>query len=153
MQFFRSTHPMTTTLKKMMWQRSVFTDKRVITTYVRTASIFFQSHLYIPCSMLYLTRCCCCCFIFYFLFLLTGNIWIKAINKYLSKYLFSMLKESLSNVEDILRVTTCYEQILITMDKLFSLCCNYPKGSGQRFARFMSTNHPGAVLLAVLWRP
>ena len=49
------------------------------------------------------------------------NIWIGAINRFMSKYLFILLKEHFDNLDKVLCVSTCFEQILITLDKLFSL--------------------------------
>ena len=67
----------------------------------------------------------------------------------LAKYLSSLLKEDLSLLDCNLRVSTCYEQLLVSIDKCFSLTCNYVKGCGDEFKGWLQQYHPGALLMPI----
>ncbi len=75
------------------------------------------------------------------------NVWIGAMNRILSKYLAELMKEDLGNIDPFLRVSTNFDTILRAVDKLFSLCCNYAKGSGELFLEWMREYHPDSFLL------
>ena len=78
------------------------------------------------------------------------NVWIGWINKFLSKYLANLLEDDLSVLNNNLRVSTCYEQLLISVDKCFSLTCNYHKGCGDEFDRWLEKYHPGVLMMPVI---
>ena len=59
------------------------------------------------------------------------------------------LQDELDCIDQRLRVSPNIEMVLRAVDKEFSLCANYPKGHGEIFGKWMSKNHPGALLLHV----
>ena len=71
------------------------------------------------------------------------NIWIGATNKCLSKYLNELLGEDLEQLDNNLRISTNFDSVLFAIDKCFSLCCNYSKGSGAKFQAWMKQYHLG----------
>ena len=77
------------------------------------------------------------------------NIWIKALNKHLSKYLTKILQADLNAINFRYRVSTMFDAVLRSVDKEFSLPANYPKGHGDMFKIWMEKHHPGSLLLPV----
>ena len=65
------------------------------------------------------------------------NIQIGATKKALSKYLNELLGKDLEHLDSKLRITTNFDAILFAINKCFSLCCNYSKGSGAEFQSWM----------------
>ena len=58
------------------------------------------------------------------------NVWIGALNKYLSKYLSKFLQEDLNAIDFRYRVSTMLNYVHRVVDKELSLSVNYPKGCG-----------------------
>ena len=56
----------------------------------------------------------------------------RPVEKALSKYLAGILKESLDEIDPILRVTTVHTNDAISYDKEFSESAMYAKGHGKR---------------------
>ena len=77
------------------------------------------------------------------------NVWIKALNKHLSKYLNALMAGDLNVIDYRYCVSTKFDVVLWAIDKEFSLPANYPKGHGVLFKIWMDFNHPGALLLPV----
>ena len=77
------------------------------------------------------------------------NVWIKALNTHLSKYLNALMLDDLKVIDFRYRVSTKFDVVLRAIDKEFSLPANYPKGHGVMFKTWMDFNHPGALLLPV----
>ena len=77
------------------------------------------------------------------------NVWLKALNKHLSKYLNNILATDLKAIDFRYRVSTMFDSVLRSVDKEFSLPANYPKGHGDMFRLWMEKNHPDALLLPV----
>ena len=75
------------------------------------------------------------------------NICINAMNKGLTKYLSSLLREDLDQIDKRLRVSTNMEMVLRAVDKEFLLCCNYAKGHGEEFSAWRQIHHPGLLLV------
>ena len=69
--------------------------------------------------------------------------------KVLSNFMRDQLQDELDCIDQRLRVSPNIEMVLRAVDKEFSLCANYPKGHGEIFGKWMSKNHPGALLLHV----
>ena len=81
------------------------------------------------------------------------NVWIGAMDTELSKYLNNILREDLAKISKEsngqLRVTTHFAMVLRAIDKEFSLCCNYPKGDGDKFRAWREEYHPGSLVLPI----
>eukprot|EP00956_Cyclotella_meneghiniana_P032426 scaffold89181_cov36-Cyclotella_meneghiniana.AAC.1 len=77
------------------------------------------------------------------------NVWIRGMEKSLSKYLNQMLRSSLDDIDSTLRVTTSISAVIRAIDKEFSLSANYPKGHGELFLEWIRENYPGVLLLHV----
>ena len=77
------------------------------------------------------------------------NVWAKAVEIELSKYLTVMLKDTLDRIDSSLRVSTMFTPFARAYDKEFSLAANYPKGHGELFAEWMKENYPGELLFHV----
>ena len=77
------------------------------------------------------------------------NVWAKAVEIELSKYLTVMLRDSLGKIDSSLRVSTMFTPFARAYDKEFSLAVNYPKGHGELFAEWMKENYPGELLFHV----
>ena len=77
------------------------------------------------------------------------NVWIKALNKHLSKYLNALMADDLNVIDYRYRFLTKFDVVLWAIDKEFSLPVNYAKGHGVIFKTLMDFNHPGALLLPV----
>ena len=56
------------------------------------------------------------------------NVWIKALNKHLSKYLNALMAGDLNVIDYRYCVSTKFDVVLRAIDKEFSLPANYPKG-------------------------
>ena len=44
----------------------------------------------------------------------------------------------------------CYEQLLISVDKCFSLTCNYCKGHSDEFSHWLQEYHPNVLLMPII---
>ena len=77
------------------------------------------------------------------------NVWVKGVLKELTKHLGALLEDKLTDISPILRVSANIESLLISFDKEFNLCANYPKGHGQFFRTWLKENHPDFYLLHV----
>ena len=77
------------------------------------------------------------------------NVWFKGVEKALTTYLNHYLKDSLENIDPILRVSCSMSALIRAFDKEFSLCCNYPKGHGEVFCEWIKKKHSGEMLLHV----
>jgi hypothetical protein len=75
------------------------------------------------------------------------NVWAKAVEVELSKYLTVMLRESPNTIDRSLRVSTMFTPIARAYDKEFSLAANYLKGHGELFAEWMRENYPGSIVV------
>jgi hypothetical protein len=71
------------------------------------------------------------------------NVWAKAVEIELSKYLTVMLRDSLGKIDSSFRVSTMFTPFARAYDKEFSLAVNYPKGHDKLFAEWMKENYPG----------
>ena len=61
------------------------------------------------------------------------NVWIKAMNKRLTKYLTNILAGNLSNIHYWYHVTTDIVNVITSVDKEFNFPANYPKGHENEF--------------------
>ena len=77
------------------------------------------------------------------------NVWIGGMEKRLTTFLNTFLKDSLDNIDSFLRVSGSMMGLIRAFDKEFSLCANYPKGHGALFRKWMKQNHPEELLLHV----
>jgi hypothetical protein len=79
------------------------------------------------------------------------NVWAKAAEIKLSKYLTVILRDSLGKIkiDSSLRVSTMFTPFARACNKEFSLAVNYPKGHGELFAEWMKENYPGELLFHV----
>jgi hypothetical protein len=79
------------------------------------------------------------------------NVWAKAAEIKLSKYLTVILRDSLGKIkiDSSLRVSTMFTPFARACNKEFSPAVNYPKGHGELFAEWMKENYPGELLFHV----
>ena len=75
------------------------------------------------------------------------NVWIGAITKRLSSYLYDILACDLEAIDNWYQISTMTD--LRSLDKEFSLPANYPKGHGDVFQHWLKKYHPGAILVPV----
>ena len=78
------------------------------------------------------------------------NVWIGAVNKHLSRYLYDMLACDLLAIDFCYRFSTNFDAILRIIDKEFSLPAIYPKGHNDQFNHCHLSYHPEALLVPVL---
>ncbi len=77
------------------------------------------------------------------------NVWAKAVEIELSKYLTIMLRDSLGKIDSSLCESTMFTAFARAYGKEFSLAAYYPKGHGELFAEWMKENYPGELLFHV----
>ena len=65
----------------------------------------------------------------------------------MTEYMKKILQKDLLQIDGGLRVSTNIVSLIRAVDKMFSLCANYPKGKGDLFRLWMKIYHPGALLL------
>ena len=75
--------------------------------------------------------------------------WTNGIEKETNEYLRGILRTSLDEVDDKLRVKMLMSAFCRAFDKAFSLSANYPKGFGENFLAYMQENHPTFALYHV----
>ena len=59
------------------------------------------------------------------------------VEKALTSFLNVLLKDSIDNIYEILRVSTSMSALIRAFDKEFSLAANYPKGHGEVFKEWI----------------
>ena len=77
------------------------------------------------------------------------NAWILALCKKVGKHLTKDLKEELNEIDSRLRVKLSMDRIMFSLNKLFCLTSNYPKGEGDAFKACMEECHPDNILYHV----
>ena len=77
------------------------------------------------------------------------NVWILALCKKVCKHLTKDLKEELNEIDSRLRVKLSMDRIMLSLNKLFCLTSNYPKGEGDAFKACMEEHHPDNILYHV----
>ena len=77
------------------------------------------------------------------------NVWINGMSKSVSKFLNEYLEDSLGEISSILRVNPDLSSVIRAYDKCFSCNCNYAKGDGEEFLKFMRDNYSDEYLYGV----
>ena len=77
------------------------------------------------------------------------NVHLKGVEKALTSYLNTYLKDNIENIDPSLCVSSSMSSLIRAFDKEFSLCANYCKGHGVLFNKWMKENHAGELLLHV----
>ncbi len=72
------------------------------------------------------------------------NVWFGAVIKELSSHSDEVLKDNLSEIHPILRVTTDLSNIFRAIEKFFGETANYAKGLGSIYYDYMCTYNPKA---------
>ena len=78
------------------------------------------------------------------------NVWLGAVEKYLSKRLEEHMKEDLALIPYHLRVTCKLSELNRQVDKECNVTCNYPKGHGDEYCDWKNEFHPGKRWLPVI---
>ena len=77
------------------------------------------------------------------------NVHLKGVEKALTTYLNTYLKDTIEDIDPSLRVSSSMSALIRAFDKEFSLCANYRKGHGMLFNEWMKEHHAGELLLHV----
>ena len=77
------------------------------------------------------------------------NVQLKGVEKALTTYLNTYLKDTIENIDPSLRVSSSMSSLIRAFDKEFSLSANYRKGHRMLFNEWMKEHHAGELLLHV----